>query len=72
MRRVIRVRGGCFVELAERNAVVVKDMLVEQGLDISERTVQRVVADAQREQRAFDVATARFRRRGGFACVSGD
>src|SRR4051812_35672759 len=33
-----------FVGLAEGNAVVVKDELRRRGVDVSERTVQRVVA----------------------------
>ena len=49
-----------FVKVAEGNAVVVKDLLMEQGHDVSERTVQRVVSSVRREQRAADVATARF------------
>ena len=49
-----------FVEVAEGNAVVVRDLLKDGGHDVSERTVQRVVASARREQRAADVATARF------------
>mgnify|MGYP001213326224 CR=1 FL=1 len=49
-----------FAEVAEGNAVVVKDLLNERGHDVSERTVQRVVAEARRAQRAADVATARF------------
>jgi transposase len=49
-----------FTEVAEGNAVVVRDILVERGYDVSERTVQRVVSSIRREQRAADVATARF------------
>ena len=33
-----------FVDVAEGNAVVVKDLLTEKGHDVSERTVQRVVS----------------------------
>ena len=49
-----------FVEVAEGNAVVVKDLLAEKGHKVSERTVQRVVSSVRREQRAADFATARF------------
>lgn len=49
-----------FVDVAEGNAVVVKDILADKGHDVSERTVQRVVSSVRREQRAADVATARF------------
>lgn len=49
-----------FVEVAEGNAVVVKDLLEESGHEVSERTVQRVVSSVRRAQRAGDVATARF------------
>jgi transposase len=49
-----------FTEVAEGNAVVVKDMLVERGHDVGERTVQRLVSSVRREQRASAVATARF------------
>lgn len=49
-----------FVEIAEGNAVVVKDLLKEGGHEISERTVQRVVSPVRRAQKAGDVATARF------------
>ena len=49
-----------FVDVAEGNAVVVKDLLTEKGHDVSERTVQRVVSSVRREQRAADVATARY------------
>lgn len=49
-----------FVEVAEGNAVVVKDLLAESGHEVSERTVQRVVSPVRRAQKAGDVATARF------------
>lgn len=49
-----------FVDVAEGNAVVVKDLLRESGHECSERTVQRVVASTRREQKAADVATVRF------------
>lgn len=54
-----------FVGAAEGNAVVVKDMLAEQGYEASERTVQRVVADARQAQRAAEVATARYETKPG-------
>ena len=44
----------------EGNAVVVRDLLAERGVEASERTVQRVVSSVRRAQRARDVATARF------------
>ena len=49
-----------FVEVAEGNAVVVKDILEQQGHEVGERTVQRVVSSVRREQRAADIATVRF------------
>src|SRR5688500_12258259 len=49
-----------FVEVAEGNAVVVKDLLEASGHEVSERTVQRVVSSVRRAQKASDVATARF------------
>lgn len=49
-----------FVEVAEGNAVVVKDLLEANGHEVSERTVQRVVSSVRREQKAADLATVRF------------
>jgi transposase len=49
-----------FLDVAEGNAVVVKDLLAQRGYEISERTVQQVVSTARREKKAADVATARF------------
>lgn len=49
-----------FDEIAEGNAVVVHRELVRDGAAASVRTVQRVVADRRREQRAAAVATVRF------------
>lgn len=49
-----------FSGAAEGNAVVVKDMLREQGVEASVRTVQRAVGEARREQRVAEVATVRF------------
>jgi len=54
-----------FVDVAEGNAVVVKDLLAEKGYDAGERTVQRVVALVRREQKAADVATIRFETKPG-------
>lgn len=57
--------GGCataralFVGQAEGNAVVVRRLLAEQGVEVSARTVQRAVAGLRREQRAADLATVR-------------
>lgn len=45
---------------AERNAVVVRDLLAAQGHEASARTVQRAVAERRREVRAADVASVRF------------
>lgn len=49
-----------FLDVAEGNAVVVKDLLEAKGHDVSERTVQRIVAPVRREKKAADVATARY------------
>lgn len=49
-----------FVTLAEGNAVVVRDVLEGEGLRVSERTVQRVVAPVREAQRAAERATPRF------------
>ena len=49
-----------FDDVAEGNAVVVHRELVRDGADASVRTVQRVVADRRRAQRAAAVATVRF------------
>jgi transposase len=48
-----------FVGQAEGNAVVVRRLLAEQGVEVSARTVQRAVAGLRREQRAADLATVR-------------
>lgn len=45
---------------ARGNAVVVKDLLEEQGIEASLRTIQRVVAGKRREVIAEQVATVRF------------
>jgi transposase len=45
---------------AAGNAVVVRQMLGEHGLEASVRTVQRAVAEQRREQRVAQVATVRF------------
>ena len=49
-----------FVGPAAGNAVVVRDLLAERGVEVDVRTVQRAVADERREQRAAAVATVRF------------
>lgn len=49
-----------FVGPAAGNAVVVRDLLAEGGIEAHVRTVQRAVADERREQRAAAVATIRF------------
>jgi transposase len=45
---------------ADRNAVVVADILAQRGVDASIRTVQRVLAGRRREHLAADLATVRF------------
>ena len=45
---------------AERNAVVVQQMLEAEGIDASVRTVQRAVEDERRQAHAAAVATVRF------------
>jgi transposase len=49
-----------FAGPAAGNAVVVRDLLAEGGIEAHVRTVQRAVADERREQRAAAVATIRF------------
>lgn len=49
-----------FVRVAEGNAVVVRDLLAERGVQASVRTVQRVVRPAREQLRAKHVATVRF------------
>lgn len=49
-----------FVDVAAGNAVVVRQELRKQDYDVSERTVQRVVAGLRQERRASAVATMRF------------
>jgi transposase len=46
-------------EVAGSNAVVVRRLLAERGVAVSERTVQRAVTDLRREQRAAALATVR-------------
>jgi len=45
---------------ADRNAVVVADILAQRGIETSVRTVQRAVAERRREHLAADLATVRF------------
>lgn len=45
---------------AERNAVVVRDLLAGKGVEASVRTVQRAVEERRREVRASQVASVRF------------
>jgi transposase len=49
-----------YVGPAAGNAVVVQQMLGEDGLEASVRTVQRAVAEQRREQRVAQVATVRY------------
>ena len=48
-----------FQNEAEGNAVVVRQLLADQGCAVSVRTVQRAVAPIRQAQRAADVATVR-------------
>ena len=45
---------------AEGNAVVVAELLGQQGVDASVRTVQRAVSQHRRARRAAELATVRF------------
>jgi transposase len=49
-----------FASTAEGNAVVVADLLAEQGVTVHPRTVQRVVQPHRQAKRAAEVATVRF------------
>lgn len=46
--------------LAERNAVVVAQMLADEGIEASVRTVQRALRDRRQQVHAATVATVRF------------
>lgn len=63
-RRLDEAASALAVELwdgpAERNAVVVKDLLAERGIVASKRSVQRAVAERRRAVTAATVATVRF------------
>jgi transposase len=48
-----------YTGVAGGNAVVVRRLLAERGVAVSERTIQRAVADLRREQRAAALATVR-------------
>lgn len=48
-----------YTDVAAGNAVVVRRLLAERGIVVSERTVQRAVADLRREQRVAALATVR-------------
>jgi transposase len=48
-----------YASVAAGNAVVVRRLLAERGVVLTERTVQRAVADLRREQRAAALATVR-------------
>jgi transposase len=48
-----------YAGIAAGNAVVVRRLLADRGLGVSERTIQRAVADLRREQRAAALATVR-------------
>ena len=49
-----------FASTAEGNAVVVADLLAEQGVTVHPRTVQRIVRPHREAKRAAEVATVRF------------
>lgn len=49
-----------FRTTAEGNAVVVRDLLAVEQVDVSLRTVQRLVAPIRQAQRAAEAATTRF------------
>jgi transposase len=51
---------------AEGNAVVVRDLLEERGVQVSVRTVQRTVAERRREKRVAEVASVRFETAPGY------
>lgn len=63
-RRLAKAHEARAVELwagaAEGNAVVVRALLANEGIDASIRTVQRAVASRRREVHAKTVATVRF------------
>jgi hypothetical protein len=48
-----------YVGMAAGNAVVVRRLLAERGVVVSERTVQRALANLRRAQRAAALATVR-------------
>lgn len=49
-----------FDTTAEGNAVVVKQLLAERGIDVDVRVVQRVLQPHRQQKRAAEVATVRF------------
>jgi len=49
-----------YLSVAAGNAVVVRRLLAERGVVVSERTIQRAVVDLRREQRAAMLATVRI------------
>src|ERR1041384_694906 len=49
-----------FETTAEGNAVVVRQLLGEQGIDVDVRVVQRVLQPHRQQKRAAEVATVRF------------
>jgi transposase len=56
---VVREAQALYTGVAEQNAVVVHQLLRDQGHRIGLRTVQRAVAPVRQAQRAADVATVR-------------
>jgi transposase len=63
-RRLNETTRALAVELfdttAEGNAVVVKQLLAERGVDVDVRVVQRVLQPHRQQKRAAEVATVRF------------
>jgi len=56
----LREAEQLFDGAAEGNAVVVKKLLEERGITVSERTCQQYLQERRRLQRAAEVATVRF------------
>lgn len=63
-RKLDEAKRGQVVELfkgtAEGNAVVVRDLLVAEGIDVGVRTVRRAVEGHRRSMRAEELATVRY------------
>jgi hypothetical protein len=61
-RSVILRRNGAelFDTTAEGNAVVVRQLLAERGVDVDVRVVQRALQPPRQQKRAAEVATVRI------------